>query len=359
MDVPYREFDLSTRVVYRQIPMLDPDKILAYLWDVVGIQVQQESIDAYWEDAIANDLPWARDLANVHPKPIPLKLFGDDCSYNLLGDKCLAWILSCPLWRPKSARNSRWPTAIIGLKNSLGSLTMRPILMRLVARLNVCFDYPVTNDGHRFMVTELGGDWKYAREAFEMQSHWNSPKLCHLCSTQRDEMTELLDELPWRDLPNFCQHILPQQADWSPLVLLRHFHPTMITWCLLHTLYLGLLWTANGGALACLLELGVYGDPNDVDMRTRLRVAYQSFRAWLKRFNLTASQRVFTLKMVFKQCHGAYLSAKGFNSRLLAAWLADECKRQLDLVGNDANEELLLVTHTMWLACIFWIICTI
>ena len=288
-------------------------------------------------------------MASMCSKTIPLKLFGDDCSYNLQGDKCLAWVLSSPLWRPLSGRNSRWPIAIISLKNHLGPLTMRPVLMRIVQQLNRCFEERVTRNGHRFMVTEIGGDWKYIREAFEMRSHWNSSKLCHLCQTPRVCMTDLSDDLPWRDLANFCEEILPTNNNWSPLVLLRNFHPTLITWCLLHTVYLGLLWTANGASLAYLLELGRWGNPSDINLKLRLRLAYVSFQAWLKRYKISSSQRVFKPRMLFKSGHGAYFSAKGFNSRCLAAWLADESKEHLDSYSMDAPEELVLQTRTMFL----------
>ena len=221
--------------------------------------------------------------------------------------------------------------------------------MRIVQQLNRCIEERVTRNGHHFMVTEIGGDWKYIREAFEMRSHWNSSKMCHLCQTPRLCMTDLSDDLPWRDLANFCEEILPTNNNWSPLVLLRNFHPTLITWCLLHTVYLGLLWTANGASLAYLLELGRWGNPSDINLKLRLRLAYVSFQAWLKRYKISSSQRVFKPRMLFKSGHGAYLSAKGFNSRCLAAWLADESKEHLDSYSMDAPEELVLQTRTMLL----------
>ena len=196
MDVPYREHDLSTKVIYRSIPIIDPDQLLAYLWDEVGIEIPDHTVEKYWRETLASDIPWVQYLpAGVSSKTIPLKLSGDDCSYNLQGDKCLAWVLSSPLWRPLSGRNSRWPMAIISLKNHLGPLSMRPILMRIVQQLNRCWDEK-TCSGHHFIVTEIGGDWKYVREVFEMRTHWNSVKLCHLCRTPRSCITTLADDLP-------------------------------------------------------------------------------------------------------------------------------------------------------------------
>ena len=248
-------------------------------------------------------------------------------------------------------RHSRWPVAVLSMKNWLGEQSMRPVLPRIVWSLNKCFHESITNDGHRFIVTELGGDWKYQRECFSMRSHWNSPKCCHLCSTPRDQITDLVDELPFRDMQNFMREILPTNGNWPPLILLEHFHPSKITWCLLHVLYLGLLWTANGAALAKLLELDWFGEPG-MDLRLKLLAAHARFRSWLKTFKLQSSQRPFTVGMVFKAAHGAYLTAKGFNSRLMAAWLATETQEALSTLGDAADDELVLQASTMCLhAC--------
>ncbi|OLQ13715.1 hypothetical protein AK812_SmicGene2205 [Symbiodinium microadriaticum] len=204
----------------------------------------------------------------------------------------------------------------------------------------------ISNDGHHFIITELGGDWKYQRECFSMRSHWNSPKCCHLCSTPRDQITDLADDLPFRDMEDFMNEILPSGGNWPPLILLEQFHPSKITWCLLHVLYLGLLWTANGASLTKLLELGWFGEPG-MDLRLKLLAAHARFRSWLKNYKLQSSQRPFTVGMLFKASHGAYLAAKGFNSRLMAAWLAAETQEQLSTLGDAADDELVLQASTM------------
>lgn len=51
-----------------------------------------------------------------------------------------------------------------------------------------------------------------------------------------------------------CHDQLLLNSCWGPLVGLKGFHPSIIRWCLMHALHLGLLYTANGGTmpLACM-----------------------------------------------------------------------------------------------------------
>ena len=276
---------------------------------------------------------------------MPLKLFGDDAQYNQQGDKLLGFILSCPLWRPRAARNSRFVVCAIPLAHSVGYPTLQPLLSRIVWSLNQAFEQELPETKLSFQVTELGGDWKYIREVFNMRTHWNSRDcFCHFCSIPRSLFPQLPEPLPERNQLDFIVDVLKPPS--SPLILLKRFVPGIIQWCLLHNLHLGLLWTANGASLAMLLELQVFGG-SDVDLRVRLRTAYASFKAWLKDVGVRSSQKCFTPKMLFKPQHGAYLSCKGWNSRLIAAWLAEQCKSTLELRGNDPCPELVLATHAM------------
>ncbi|CAE7240861.1 unnamed protein product [Symbiodinium sp. CCMP2592] len=264
----------------------------------------------------------------------------------LMGDKALAFVLSCPLWRPRSARNSRFLLSILSLDDSyLGWATLKPVIGHIVAALNRAAATPLTQDGRCFIVTEIGGDWKYFREALSLRSHWNSPLICHHCRMVRQNMADLplATDLDFRDTRAFLAEV--SKHDASPLVLLTDFHPSKITWCLLHNLYLGLLWTANGGAMACLLDMAWWGLP-DVDIRLRLQKAWADFCDWKSANKVTCSQRQFTPGMLYKAKHGAYMSCKGFNSRVLASWLASEAQKAWQGTANP-SDELCLMTHAL------------
>ena len=154
-----------------------------------------------------------------------------------MGDKTLALVLSCPLWRPRSARNSRFVLTVLHMADYLGWPTLKPILHRVVADLNEA-RRPLTTTGRCFMVTEIGGDWKYFREALSLKSHWNAPLICHHCRIARQNIDQLPGQLDFRGTAAFLSEVSKPSA--SPLVLLSDFHPSKITWCILHNLYLGL-----------------------------------------------------------------------------------------------------------------------
>lgn len=45
----------------------------------------------------------------------------------------------------------------------------------------------------------------------------------------------------------------------NPLAYIIAFSPSMVQYCLMHTLHLGILHHVNGGALLCLMALGYFG----------------------------------------------------------------------------------------------------
>ena len=163
--------DAKSNWAYRPVHMFLPHELLEFIFHRAGVKVPQDKILKYWKSAHARGLEWARDFDEQrwpHPR-IPIKLFGDDATCNKQGDKFMAFILSCPLWRPHASRNSRWPVAAVSLYGNLGYPTLQPVLRALVESLNMSYDIQLLETGHLFQVTEIGGDWKYLREAFGMK----------------------------------------------------------------------------------------------------------------------------------------------------------------------------------------------
>ena len=331
---------------YEKIPMYKPHEVLAYLWDTVGVEVPSQVVSDFWSCAKANNIPWA--LLEDSSDRLPIKLFGDDCQYNDQMDKCIAIIISCPLFRPRSARNARWIVAVLKLSTSVGFESLRPVLAECVHSLNIAYDQATPRTGTKFVVTEVAGDWKYLRESFNMQTHWNSRLMCHHCRLPREDFPTYPDNLPFRTTADFISEVL-RGPNVTPLILLRNFDVTKITWCQLHNINLGLLWTCNGGCMALLLELGAFGSLQDDGVKACLQRAYTDFKCWQKMFGTRASQRPFTIKMLFKAAHGAYLNAKGHNGRVLCAFLTDTAKKVFNDQHLPAPEELVLVTRAMFL----------
>ena len=328
-----------------ELPYFKPHEVLAYMFDEAGVEVQHATLQRYWDEARQSGIPWA--LKEDSELRIPVKFFADDAQINDQGDKVFSFVISCPLFRPKSARNSKWPVAIINLRKSLGWATLRPVLGALVHSLNVAYD-TATSKGFKFQVTEIGMDWKAAREMFNLRSHWNSPNLvCHMCRMTNTGYHLLPNVLQWRTTVDLLTEVL-HTDNVTPLVLLRNFEVSCITWCSLHNLNLGILWTINGGSLAYLLERDCYGNLAANGFDACLKTAYKDFKEWQARVKIRCSQRPFTMKMLFKASHGAYLTAKGYNSRVITAYLADKTKLVLDACPEPVPPELLLQSHCLF-----------
>ena len=264
-------------------------------------------------------------------------------------------MISCPLWRPNNARNSRWPVAILSLRHCTGWATIRPLLAELVSSLNEAFDKP-TRGGLMFQVTEIGMDWKAFRELLQLKSHWNASFMCHMCRMTNHQYADLPEELSWRSTAEFIAEAL-RPTEVTPMILLRRFSVSCLAWCSLHNVNLGLLWTINGACLQYLVESDVYCSLREFGYGHCLKLAFQDFKSWQKNTKIRCSQREFSERMLFKKGHGSYLSAKGYNSRCIAAFLSDKFKLLLDASGAHPSSELLLQTHCLCLELVCQFTC--
>ena len=305
------------------VPLYDPHRLLEFLFDEAGMEIEEETVNQYWESARARGCPWAM---NETEGRIPVKIFGDDCVYDERMTKAYAIVLSLPLWRPKAARNSRFLIWVQKSSQFAGIQGMQPVLARMVWSLNLAYDQPLPKTGLRFCVTEIGGDWAWNRFLWQFARHWNSDMPCPFCDVQKfgPRGYAELPETTWLTSLEFVNEIVGSGLSRrvNALVLLRNFDVSLLQPCQLHNLNLGLLWTSNGGALATFAELGYFGDPS-ASLALLLETAWDDFVLFMKQERVRCSQSKFTIKMIFKASHGAYFSAKGHNSRVLADWLAD------------------------------------
>lgn len=329
MDCPVPSGRESKCWNYKLIPMYDPHAVLTYLFDECNLHIDQRTIQKYWAEAASRGCPWAQNETGDDCR-IPVKIFGDDCVYDERLTKCYALVLSLPLWRPKSARNSRFILWAQKSTEFIGFEGLQPLLARMVWSLNLVYDQKLEKSGHRFSVCEIGGDWSWNRFFWEMAPHWNSHDPCPFCNVKKFGPTGYgqMNPITFRSNIDFIANIVGSGGcrRVNPLVLLRNFHMSLVQPCQLHNLHLGLLWTCNGGAIATFAELGWFGDPT-ISLALLVEAAWDDFVMWMKREGQRCSQSKFTVKMIFKKSHGAYFSAKGHNSRLLTEWLADCASR--------------------------------
>ena len=197
MEVPVRSGRESQEWSSKKIPIFDAFEVVQFLWGTAGVEVPDDQLNAYWEQAASSGVPWAQNRDSAEQLRIPLKLFGDDTRYNQQSDSVLAFIISCPLWNPQNARNGRWIIAVLEERHSLGLATWCPLLAHIVCALNKLYDegVQVGNRNFKFEVTEISGDWKYLRQVFALRSHWNSPTdVCHHCKISRTTFPTLPED---------------------------------------------------------------------------------------------------------------------------------------------------------------------
>lgn len=309
--------------------MFDPHAVLTYLFDDIMLEIPKHELQKYWQQAAQTGCPWAlqelceSDLSDLR---IPVKIFGDDCVYDERQTKAYAIYMSLPLWRPNSARNSRF---LIWAQKSVqfaGFQGLQPLLARMVWSLNLLYDNRLEKSGYRFCVTEIGGDWSWNRFFWQFERHWNSEQPCPFCDVRKfgPQSYVHLTDIAWMPNIDFVNKIVGSGGSKrvNPFILLKNFDVSLIQPCQLHNLNLGLLWTSNGAGVATFGELGFWGDPCQL-LALTLETAWDDFQLFLKQEGRHCSQSKFTIKMIFKASHGAYFSAKGYNSRVLADWLAD------------------------------------
>ena len=323
------------KFAFGQVPMYDPHEVLHYLFEEISLQIPPEEVRTYWQQAARTGCPWAqRELAesghNLDDLRIPVKIFGDDCVYDERLTKAYGIYMSLPLWRPNSARNSRFLLWAQKSSQLQGFEGLQPVLARMVWSFNQAYDNKLQRSGLRFCVCEIGGDWSWNRFFWQVERHWNSDRPCFFCDVHKygPAAYSCQRDITWMTNMKFVNELVGSglAKRVNPFILLRNFDISLIQPCQLHNLNLGLLWTSNGAGVAILAELGFWGDPSQ-SLALTVENAWDDFKIFVKQQGRPCSQSKFTVKMIFKSNHGAYFTAKGFNSRVIADWLADCCDR--------------------------------
>ncbi|CAL1166692.1 unnamed protein product [Cladocopium goreaui] len=127
---------------------------------------------------------------------------------------------------------------------------------------------------------------------------------------------------------------------FGPLLNLRMFkHPSLLKWCTMHTINLGLLFTANGGSLILLTEELQYFGPGEFSVQ--LEEAYRHFLDFCRTRRIPHTQPPFLRKMVKTKNGEILMTAKAYNGRIILMWL-NHCL--LDAVQHHADHQILLMT---------------
>lgn len=188
------------------LEVLDPHAVIAYLFNECGIAIPEDKIQLFWKHHREVKSPWM-DAYRGSDSHIPLGLYGDGARARQQAyqepEKVVGVFINLPLWRPKSARHSRWLLFSIDEQLCYKRETMNCVYRRIVWSLNHMFtgQYPthgpngeplssplagtaLTHDRKNFALVEHRGDWSYFKWLLGFRSSWkagvNAP-VCFKC----------------------------------------------------------------------------------------------------------------------------------------------------------------------------------
>jgi len=190
------------------IGILEPFSVVKYMFCEAGLEVDYAQVRQFWSHHRNVQSPWAVN-AQATSEHIPLGLHADGAKLRQLAfqqaQKMIGIFLNAPLWRPKTARTSRWLLCAVREDALYKHHTLNKIYYHIVWSLNCLYDgvYPCTGprgeplegdkkaragqqicQGMKFCVIEIRADWLYHKESLRFHSSWkggvNLP-VCFLC----------------------------------------------------------------------------------------------------------------------------------------------------------------------------------
>ena len=208
--IPVKAEKGPARVAIQRYPILYPHRVLAYLFDEVGVNISPSVVQSYWGHARAVGEGWATNTLATDAH-IPIGIHGDSARLEsqITFEKHLGVFMNLVLWRPRSVRYSRFlifsmPSAKVFKNRSLNEV-FRVIIWSLNAALDGVHPsigprnrplvgvslakagQPLTQQGLCFALTELRGDWEWHRDVWRPTAAWNTKgPVCPLCPALRE-----------------------------------------------------------------------------------------------------------------------------------------------------------------------------
>ena len=156
---------------------------------------------------------------------------------------------------------------------------------------------PMYPGGLRLRLTEVRGDWKHHQTVWGLvRAAFTSNNICHICQASRTN--EQFSMLHFVATPAFASTTRSHHQFLSEimgpsgcgLIFVKQFHYSMIRWCSMHSVELGVGLFLNGG---CFYELMKVDHWEGDTLAAKYRAAYKSFKEFIKANQIECSQPLF------------------------------------------------------------------
>ena len=140
LKVPLRNSENTKKVEEGEIHVLDPLSVISYLYNVIGIDIPEERVNAYWQHYRSAECgaDWAK-ASPASDSHVPIGLYGDACRVRQ-GEKMTGIFMNLPLFRPQSIRCSRFLLAAVQEELMVGRRTLDCIWRYVIWCMNLLFD---------------------------------------------------------------------------------------------------------------------------------------------------------------------------------------------------------------------------
>jgi len=173
-----------------QQPILFPHRIINYIFNDVGLRIDERDIHQFWDNATAVGEPHVNESSR---NKIPLGLYGDSAQLitKIRTEKLMCLWLNIPIFRPKAVRYSRFLMWCCDTSKLFGYRTTNSVLRWLTWSLNSLYDgvnpgrrpgnRPLSSEEekragtpflHSFQVVECRGDWEFHKFLWNFRSSW-------------------------------------------------------------------------------------------------------------------------------------------------------------------------------------------
>ena len=202
--VPVPDEKTPRGVSIESYPIIYPHRVLSYLFDHVGIELDYTEIEKFWTHSRQMQEPWALE-SPCTSEHIPLGIHGDAAKlwtvYQV--EKMVAIHFNILHFRPASIRYSRFLLFSIPRNKLLKNRTLNVVLKHLVWSFNWAYTgkhpesgpgnaplfgnhrklagSPICRANRKFALVELRGDQEFHRDIWRFTSSWQSNVVCHRC----------------------------------------------------------------------------------------------------------------------------------------------------------------------------------